>query len=88
MTQYFDRQGEVRAATVIEAGPPFVARARINQTSSGSERIVHFDMVIIGKSGETYDQGICRGRVRMSSMQCRIIDEDKRIVAAGTVEYG
>jgi hypothetical protein len=74
--------------TVIEAGPPFVAKPKVKDDASGSDRTLHIGLEIIGKCGECYNEGIHRGQLRVSSFRCRVIHESGQVLTLGLVEYG
>lgn len=74
--------------TRIEAGPPFLVKAKVTPKKSGANRVVEIDMEIIGKAGEKYWHEIYRGRKLVPSPKCQLLDESGKVISKGTLDYG
>ena len=71
--------------TSIKIGSPFVVKADVEQTGSGT---VSIGPVLVGCSGEEYSVGRKQGRQRPSPPAFKVVDEKGMVLVADKFQYG
>ena len=77
------------STTEIDAGPPLTVRAIVTKTKGPQGKVVSVGLAVTGKAGEQYAVNtLKKGLMIASAPQLQILDENGRVLAQGSFEYG
>jgi len=86
---------EIRPDEVVQVrlGPPLVAKAEVQTSSSGDagsqgRKTVSIDLSLIGQAGEAYAPGAMKGNTQPPPPSLEILDEAGKVLQSGKFEYG